>query len=164
MNIPSRWGPFPPSWLHAKQTCDHSVRQAMCRFLVVYRLVNTVWVIIVAPASSNVVLCSHVITATIRVLIAASKGTDVTPDKLARSYPEVHSLAFQQQTKYSALKSHSQMSLCPSLLKCWSNPLVAVAMLGCSQEISHKWSSLRHFHQSVGPYFACGMVETIWQC
>ena len=55
----------------------------------VYRLVNTVWVITVSPATANVLLCSHIISATIRLLIAASKGIDVTPDKLARSYPEV---------------------------------------------------------------------------
>ena len=50
---------------------------------------NTVWVITVSPATANVLLCSHIISATIRLLIAASKGIDVTPDKLARSYPEV---------------------------------------------------------------------------
>ncbi len=55
----------------------------------VYRLVSSIWVMTVTPAVTNVLLCTQLIAATARLLVAACKGVDVTPDKIARKYPEV---------------------------------------------------------------------------
>ena len=43
----------------------------------------------VTPARTNVLLCSQLIAATSRLLVTACKGVEVTPDKIARKYPEV---------------------------------------------------------------------------
>ena len=64
-------------------------KNAFCRLLVVYRLINSVWVMTVTPAVTNVLLCAQLISATARLLVTACKGVDVTPDKIARKYPEV---------------------------------------------------------------------------
>lgn len=68
-----------------------SSKTISCRLLVVYRLINSVWVMTVTPAVTNVLLCTQLIAATARLLVAACKGVDVTPDKIARKYPEVSS-------------------------------------------------------------------------
>lgn len=62
----------------------------MCfRLLVNYRLVNAIWIMTVSPVTANALLCVQLINAVMRILVVASKGSDVTPDKLARRYPEV---------------------------------------------------------------------------
>ena len=54
-----------------------------------YRLVNTVYVMAVASAAANVFSLMKLVDAVTRVAILASRGVEVTPDKLSRRYPEV---------------------------------------------------------------------------
>ena len=60
-----------------------------CRYRVVYRLVNSVYVMTVAAAHTNVFYTLQLVEGAVRVLVAACKGVDVTPDKVTRRYPEV---------------------------------------------------------------------------
>ena len=54
-----------------------------------YRLVSAIWVMTVAPANANVLLCYQLVDSNTKLLVAAAKGVDITPDKIARRYPEV---------------------------------------------------------------------------
>ena len=60
-----------------------------CRYRVVYRLVNTVYVMAVASAAANVFSLMRLVDAMTRVATLASRGVEVTPEKLSRRYPEV---------------------------------------------------------------------------
>ncbi|KAK9811542.1 hypothetical protein WJX72_005642 [[Myrmecia] bisecta] len=60
------------------------------RLRVVYRLVNTVYVMAVAAPAANVFFCMQVVEAVTRMLVMASKGVEVTPDKVTKRYPEVY--------------------------------------------------------------------------
>lgn len=64
-----------------------------CRYRVVYRLVNGVYVMTVAAAHTNVFYMLQLVEGAVRVLVAACKGVDVTPDKVTRRYPEVGTAA-----------------------------------------------------------------------
>lgn len=59
------------------------------RYRVVYRLVNTVYVMAVASAAANVFSLMKLVDAMTRVATVASRGVEVTPEKLSRRYPEV---------------------------------------------------------------------------
>ena len=60
-----------------------------CRHRVVYRLVGGVYLMVVAAVQANVLWLLKLLDACVRVLIAVAKAVEVTPDKLARRYPEV---------------------------------------------------------------------------
>ncbi|KAL3157615.1 hypothetical protein ABBQ32_012066 [Trebouxia sp. C0010 RCD-2024] len=60
------------------------------RYRVVYRLVNTVYVMAVASAAANVFSLMKLVDAITRVATLASRGVEVTPEKLSRRYPEVY--------------------------------------------------------------------------
>lgn len=62
----------------------------LCRYRVVYRLVNTVYVMAVASAAANVFSLMKLVDAITRVATLASRGVEVTPEKLSRRYPEVY--------------------------------------------------------------------------
>lgn len=59
------------------------------RFRVVYRLVGRVYLMLVAGAGCNTLWLLRLADAATRVLLAAARGVEVTPDKLATRYPEV---------------------------------------------------------------------------
>lgn len=59
------------------------------RHRVVYRLVGGVYLMLVAEPHSNVLWLLELVAACVRILIAVARGVEVTPDKLARRYPEV---------------------------------------------------------------------------
>ncbi|BBN17600.1 hypothetical protein MPTK1_7g15640 [Marchantia polymorpha subsp. ruderalis] len=64
------------------------------KYRVVYRLVNTIYVLGITTAdqdvSSNVFECASTVNQAVSVLVAACKGIDVTADKLLRKYTEVY--------------------------------------------------------------------------
>ena len=56
----------------------------------VYRLVGSVYVMVIAAsAAPNVFYMMRLVEGTTRVLVAASRGVEVTQDKLMKRYPEV---------------------------------------------------------------------------
>ncbi|EIE21363.1 hypothetical protein COCSUDRAFT_56582 [Coccomyxa subellipsoidea C-169] len=60
------------------------------RHRVVYRLVGGVYLMLVAAPQTNVLWLLELVSACVRILIAVSRGVEVTPDKLARRYPELY--------------------------------------------------------------------------
>ncbi|BDA44585.1 hypothetical protein COCOBI_06-0610 [Coccomyxa sp. Obi] len=60
------------------------------RHRVVYRLVGGVYLMVVAAPQSNVLWLLELISACVRVLVAVARGVEVTPEKLARRYPELY--------------------------------------------------------------------------
>lgn len=60
-----------------------------CRYRVVYRLVNTVYIMAVASAAANVFALMKLVDALTVIATLASRGVEVTPEKLSRRYPEV---------------------------------------------------------------------------
>ena len=54
-----------------------------------YRLVHMVYAMVVAPAAANVFFALQLLEPVTRLLIAASRGVEVTPDKLTKRYSEV---------------------------------------------------------------------------
>ena len=61
----------------------------MHRHRVVYRLVGGVYLMVVSAVQANVLWLLNLLDACVRVLIGVAKSVEVTPDKLARRYPEV---------------------------------------------------------------------------
>lgn len=59
------------------------------RYRVVYRLVNTVYIMAVASAAANVFALMKLVDALTAIATVASRGVEVTPEKLSRRYPEV---------------------------------------------------------------------------
>lgn len=59
------------------------------RWAVTYRLVNTVYAMVVSPPGANVFLCMQLLDAAAKVLVGVSKGVDVTPDRVVKRYTEV---------------------------------------------------------------------------
>ena len=55
----------------------------------VYRLVGGVYLMVIASAHANVLWLLGLMDACVRVLIGVARSVEVTPDKLARRYPEV---------------------------------------------------------------------------
>ncbi|XP_074579186.1 uncharacterized protein LOC141835707 [Curcuma longa] len=62
------------------------------KYRVVYRLVNSVYVLGVTTADhhSNLFECINTVNHAVSVVVAACRGVDVTPEKLHRKYPEVY--------------------------------------------------------------------------
>lgn len=62
------------------------------KFRVVYRLVNSVYVLGIASADEdiNVFECAGTVNQAVSVLVAACKGIDVTADKITKKYTEVY--------------------------------------------------------------------------
>ncbi|XP_024194038.1 uncharacterized protein LOC112197542 [Rosa chinensis] len=64
------------------------------RFRVVYRLVNSIYVLGITTAdhdnSINVFECIHIVNQAVSVVVTACRGVDVTPEKLARKYAEIY--------------------------------------------------------------------------
>ena len=55
----------------------------------VYRLVGGVYLMITAGVQANVLWLLNLMDACVRILIGVARSVEVTPDKLARRYPEV---------------------------------------------------------------------------
>ncbi|WOK92671.1 hypothetical protein Cni_G01362 [Canna indica] len=62
------------------------------KYRVVYRLVNSVYVLGITTAdhNSNIFECINTVNQAVNVVVAACRGVDVTPEKLHRKYPEVY--------------------------------------------------------------------------
>ncbi|CAN6552156.1 unnamed protein product [Malus baccata var. baccata] len=64
------------------------------RYRVVYRLVNSIYVLGVTTAdhdnSINVFECIHIVNQAVSVIVTACRGVDVTPEKLSRKYAEIY--------------------------------------------------------------------------
>ncbi len=77
-------------WLcWTKELTEILSRVCLCRHRVVYRLVGGVYLMVVASAQANVLWLLGLMDACVRVLIGVARSVEVTPDKLARRYPEV---------------------------------------------------------------------------
>ena len=82
--------PQPKELLRACDPNRQLTELSVCgRYRVVYRLVNTVYVMAVASAAANVFSLMKLVDAMTRVATLASRGVEVTPEKLSRRYPEV---------------------------------------------------------------------------
>ncbi|GAA0187409.1 hypothetical protein LIER_34697 [Lithospermum erythrorhizon] len=62
------------------------------RYRVVYRLVNSIYVVGVTTTddSDNVFECIGIVNQAVSVVVTACRGVDVTPDKLGRKYAEIY--------------------------------------------------------------------------
>lgn len=63
------------------------------RYRVVYRLVNSIYVLAVTTiddANNNVFECIHIVNQSVSVIVTACRGVDVTPEKLGKKYAEVY--------------------------------------------------------------------------
>lgn len=65
------------------------------RYRVVYRLVNSIYVLGITTAdhdesSINVFECIHIVNQAVSVVVTACRGVDVTPEKLSRKYAEIY--------------------------------------------------------------------------
>lgn len=64
------------------------------RYRVVYRLVNSIYVLGITTADDtsvvNVFECIHVVNQAVSVVVTACRGVDVTPEKLGRKYAETY--------------------------------------------------------------------------
>ena len=84
----------------------------------VYRLVNSVYVMTVAAAHTNVFYTLQLVEGAVRVLVAACKGVDVTPDKVTRRYPEVGAAAVSRGSSSGrpvpSWAAPSLLAACPS--------------------------------------------------
>ncbi|GER32597.1 hypothetical protein STAS_08672 [Striga asiatica] len=63
------------------------------RYRVVYRLVNSIYVLAVTTiddSNNNVFECINVVNQAVSVIVTACRGVDVTPEKLGKKYAEVY--------------------------------------------------------------------------
>ncbi|KAL6534727.1 hypothetical protein OROGR_013402 [Orobanche gracilis] len=63
------------------------------RYRVVYRLVNSIYVLAVTTiddSNNNVFECINIVNQAVSVIVTACRGVDVTPDKLGKKYAEVY--------------------------------------------------------------------------
>lgn len=64
------------------------------RYRVVYRLVNSIYVLGITTADDNsavnVFECIHIVNQAVSVVVTACRGVDVTPEKLGRKYAEIY--------------------------------------------------------------------------
>ncbi|EPS60646.1 hypothetical protein M569_14155, partial [Genlisea aurea] len=63
------------------------------RYRVVYRLVNSIYVLAVTTVDDsniNVFECINIVNQAVSVVVAACRGVDVTPEKLAKKYAEIY--------------------------------------------------------------------------
>ncbi|XP_057767278.1 uncharacterized protein LOC130987686 [Salvia miltiorrhiza] len=66
---------------------------AESRYRVVYRLVNSIYVLGVTTiddSNNNVFECIHIVNQAVSVIVTACRGVDVTPEKLGKKYAEVY--------------------------------------------------------------------------
>lgn len=66
---------------------------AESRYRVVYRLVNSIYVLAVTTiddSNNNVFECIHIVNQAVSVIVTACRGVDVTPEKLGKKYAEVY--------------------------------------------------------------------------
>ncbi|KAL1563563.1 hypothetical protein AAHA92_06017 [Salvia divinorum] len=66
---------------------------AESRYRVVYRLVNSIYVLGVTTiddSHNNVFECIHIVNQAVSVIVTACRGVDVTPEKLGKKYVEVY--------------------------------------------------------------------------
>ncbi|KAG6410543.1 hypothetical protein SASPL_128604 [Salvia splendens] len=66
---------------------------AESRYRVVYRLVNSIYVLGVTTiddSHNNVFECIHIVNQSVSVIVTACRGVDVTPEKLGKKYAEVY--------------------------------------------------------------------------
>lgn len=66
---------------------------AESRYRVVYRLVNSIYVLAVTTiddSNNNVFECIHIVNQSVSVIVTACRGVDVTPEKLGKKYAEVY--------------------------------------------------------------------------
>lgn len=75
------------------------------RYAVTYRLVNAVYVMVVAEQGANAFLCVQLLEAVTKILVAAGRGVDVTPDKIGRKYQEVGSGARARPASAAGLQT-----------------------------------------------------------
>ncbi|PKI62363.1 hypothetical protein CRG98_017169 [Punica granatum] len=83
-----------PDVLLQTRECGQLIVGVESRYRVIYRLVNTIYVLGITTAdqdsSINVFECIHLVNQAVSVVVAACRGVDVTPEKLARKYAEVY--------------------------------------------------------------------------
>ncbi|PIN14101.1 putative proline-serine-threonine phosphatase-interacting protein (PSTPIP) [Handroanthus impetiginosus] len=63
------------------------------RYRVVYRLVNSIYVLAVTTVddtNNNVFECIHIVNQAVSVVVTACRGVDVTPEKLGKKYAEIY--------------------------------------------------------------------------
>ncbi|KAH6828607.1 muniscin carboxy-terminal mu-like domain protein [Perilla frutescens var. hirtella] len=66
---------------------------AESRYRVVYRLVNSIYVLAVTTiddSNNNVFECINIVNQSVSVIVTACRGVDVTPEKLGKKYAEVY--------------------------------------------------------------------------
>ena len=80
----------PAAALHRRACREPFCSGRMRRFRVVYRLVGSVYLVLVAHAGACLAALLRALQGCVRVLLAAARGVEVTPDKIAERYPEVH--------------------------------------------------------------------------
>ncbi|GLT39820.1 hypothetical protein SLA2020_139890 [Shorea laevis] len=88
LSSPAKTQPPPPLWT------GQLIVGVESKYRVVYRLVNSIYVLGITTAdhdnSINVFECIHVVNQAVSIIVAACRGLDVTPEKLARKYAEVY--------------------------------------------------------------------------
>lgn len=82
--LPCRSGDAPPGFALGR------VAALQGQYAVTYRMVNAVLILLVSDPGANAFLCLRALDAAAKVLVAACKGVDVTADRVARRYLEVH--------------------------------------------------------------------------
>lgn len=60
------------------------------RYLVTYRLVNSILLLIISEASTNAFLCLRTLDAATKILVGACKSIEVTAERLSKRYADVH--------------------------------------------------------------------------
>ncbi|KAL0428318.1 UNVERIFIED_CONTAM: hypothetical protein Slati_3006600 [Sesamum latifolium] len=63
------------------------------RYRVVYRLVNSIYVLavtVIEDSNNNVFECIHIVNQAVSVVVTACRGVDVTPEKLGKKYAEIY--------------------------------------------------------------------------
>ena len=66
---------------------------AESRYRVVYRLVNSIYVLGVTTiddSHNDLFECIHIVNQSVSVIVTACRGVDVTPEKLGKKYAEVY--------------------------------------------------------------------------
>lgn len=79
-------GDAPPNFALGQMSALHG------RYLVTYRMVNSILVLLVSEPGANAFLCLRTLDAATKILVGACKGVDVTPEKLSKRYGDVHAL------------------------------------------------------------------------
>jgi hypothetical protein len=86
------------------------------RFRVVYRLVGSVYLVLVARPGACLAALLRALQGCVRVLLAAARGVEVTPDKIAERYPEVPDFDFRG--RLSSIRGREKETDCSSAPDC----------------------------------------------